>query len=152
MAAGAMADQSGSSPRIFREPELRHLFAREVQRSTRYQDFLSVCLVRPEYGGAPGPDTQIGVARQIAEMLRFTDIVGLVGRDIAVLLVHTPDTDAAAIADRIRDRIHATSFPGASASVQVTVSIGLASFPTHATTDAALLAQAQAHLQTMPQG
>lgn len=151
MPASAMDDRAGSVPRIFREAELRHLLAREVQRCTRYQDFLSVCLVRADYSGAPRSETQTAVAQQIAEMLRSTDIVGDVGHDIAVLLVHTPDTDAAVIVDRIRDRIQAGKFPGATGSGPVTVSVGLVSFPTDATSDTALLSQAQAQLITTPQ-
>lgn len=147
-----MTDQPAASPRIFLEPELRHLLAREVQRCTRYQDFLSVCLVRPDYVPAAGADTQIGVARRIAELLRSTDIIGAVGGDIAILLVHTPEADAVPILDRVRERIQATTFPGATAPVQVTVSLGLASFPTDATSDTALLAQAQAQLPPSPVG
>jgi GGDEF domain-containing protein len=115
---------------------MRILLTREVQRCSRYQDFLTLCLIRALYPGAPLSDVDTSVSRRIAEMLRATDIVGAIGPDIAVLLVHTPDSDGAMIAERIRDRIQSEG--------RVTLSIGLASFPTDATSDAALLAHAQA--------
>ena len=124
--------------RIFSEEEMRHLLAREVQRCTRYQDFLSICLVRTIPSGKPA-EAAASVAERIALMLRATDFVGFIGADIVVLLVHTPDTDAAMITDRIRDRLQ-TGEPGR-------LLIGLASFPTNATSDGGLLAHVEAQLR-----
>lgn len=138
-----MANHSGSTPHPFEEDELRHLLIREVQRSTRYQDFLCLWLVRVTDPGSRMPETRAALARQIAELLRATDIVGAIGPDIAVILVHTPESEAVAIADRVRDRVQRTS--------QVTVSFGLASFPTDATTDAGLIVHAQAQLEAAQQ-
>lgn len=134
-----MANQSEPAPHLFEEEDLRHLLLREVQRSTRYQDFLSLCLIGTAHAGTPLPELQASVARQIAELLRATDIVGTIGSDILVLLVHTPISDAVVIADRIRERVGRED--------RVSLSIGLASFPTDATSDAGLLAHAQAELQ-----
>jgi hypothetical protein len=142
-----MADQLEPSPHLYAEDELRHLFAREVQRSTRYQDFLSLCLIRVT---APKPsplDVRVAIARQVAEMLRSTDLVGSIGEDIAVVLVHTPDTDAAMIADRIRERVGPPSVPASTGSG--TLHIGLACFPVDGTSDDVLLARAQARLEAM---
>jgi len=144
-----MIDESSSPVRTFPEDDLRLLLMREVLRCTRYQDFLTLCLVRPRYAGPPVAALQDAVAREIAEMLRSTDIVGVIGDDVAVLLVHTPGTDGALIGDRIRDRIEATTFSLITPS-QVTLSIGLSCFPTDATADGALLAHAQAQLQAAP--
>ena len=130
-----MTEESGFAPRIFAEDDMRLLLAREVQRCTRYQDFLTVCLVRPASSKMGREELDSTVAPRIAEMLRATDFVGLIGVDIAVLLVHTPDTDAAVITDRIRDRF-ANRFR-----------IGLASFPTNATSEEGLLAHAEAQLE-----
>jgi predicted signal transduction protein with EAL and GGDEF domain len=146
-----MTEQIDSPQRIFSDSEMRHLLTREVQRCTRYQDFLSLCLVTASYPGAPVPEMELAITRRIAAMLRTTDIVGVIGDDIAVLLVHTPDVDAGLIADRIRARIQGDDVeapreltgPG-----RVTLSIGLASFPSDATGDDRLLAHAQAQLQS----
>lgn len=129
--------------RIFSEGDMRHLLSREVQRCTRYQDYLSVCLVRTTPSGR-GP---AGPARRIAEMLRATDFVGIMGADIIVLLVHTPGTDAALITGRIRDRVQADD-PGEAGGLR----IALASFPTDATSDEGLLAHAGAQLQATRPG
>jgi len=144
-----MIDESGPLVRIFQEDELRHLLAREVMRCTRYQDFLTLCLVRPAYPGPPVAALQEAVAREIAEMLRSTDIVGLVEDDVAVLLVHTPAVDGTLIGVRIRERIEATTFSLITPS-QVTLTIALSCFPTDATVDGALLAHARAQLEAAP--
>ena len=142
-----MSDGLSSAPRIFSETELRHLLALEVQRCTRYQDFLSLCLIRAAHSGAPAADRQSMVILRIAEMLRSTDLVGVIGPDIAVLLVHTTDTDAALISERIRDRVESGGSEGAPAPSRPGLGIGLASFPIDATSDADLLAHAQVQLQ-----
>lgn len=141
-----MPDQASQAPRTFSEAETRHLLSREVQRCTRYQDYLSVCLVQPQYRGMPLPDVEAAVTRGIAGMLRSTDIVGAIGLETAVLLVHTPETDALVIADRMRERIKREVTLGAHPGDRVALAIGMASFPTDATTDADLLAHAQARL------
>ncbi|MGH7368456.1 MAG: diguanylate cyclase domain-containing protein [Candidatus Rokuibacteriota bacterium] len=142
-----MADAPGPAPRIFAETELRHLLALEVQRCTRYQDFLSLCLVRADYPGAPPAEPDVAIIQRIAEMLRSTDIVGVIGPNIAVLLVHTQDSDAAVISGRIRDQIQRDTFETVPAPGRVALGIGLASFPTDATSDGGLLTHAQARLQ-----
>lgn len=140
-----MTEAAGDPLRIFHEDEARHLLAREVQRCTRYQDFLTLCLVRVRHPGSPPPALQNAIAREIAEMLRSTDIVGLIGDDIAVLLVHTPGADGTLIGERIREQIEATTFSLITPS-RITLSIVLSCFPTDATADDALLAHAQAQL------
>jgi hypothetical protein len=140
-----MADNLDHSPYLYAEDELRHLLAREVQRSTRYQDFLSLCLIRISSPAPSSPDVRVTIARQVAEMLRSTDLVGSIGEDIGVLLVHTPDTDATLIVSRIRERVDR---PSTSASAgAIAIRIGLACFPTDRTSDHALLARAQALLE-----
>jgi hypothetical protein len=144
-----MIDESSSPVRIFQEDDLRHLLGREILRCTRYQDFLTVFLVRPRYPGPPMAALQTAVAQEIAEMLRSTDIVGLMGDDVAVLLVHTPAVDGILIGERIRERIERTTFSLITPS-EVTLSLAFSCFPTDATADGALLAHAQAQLQAAP--
>jgi GGDEF domain-containing protein len=138
-----MSDEAGSSARVFSETEMRHLLGREILRGTRYQDFLSLYLIRL----APAGNAALreAVAREIAEMLRFTDLVGLIDEDIAVILVHTPSADAVAIGERIRERVEATTFSLITPS-RVALRMGLACFPTDATAEGALLAHAHAQL------
>ena len=145
-----MAEPAAAAPRIFAEAEIRHLLALEVRRSTRYQDFLSVWLVQATYPGARRDDLDVALARRIAEILRATDIVGIVGSEILVLLVHTPDPDSAMIAERIRDQVQAESFDLAPSPGRVSLRIGRASFPSDATSEGGLLLHAQAQLQAAP--
>lgn len=144
-----MADESSTVPRIFPEPEFRHLLAREVQRSTRYQDFLSLCLVRLDYSGEGLFEVRATIAQRVAELLRFTDVVGSVGNDVALLLVHTPDSEASAIIQRLRDHVEGLPLPSSATGTpprRIKVSMAIASFPSDATSDTALLARAQAQL------
>lgn len=140
-----MADKLEPSPQLYAEHELRHLLAREVLRSTRYQDFLTVCLIRVAAAEPSSPQLRDAIARQVAEMLRSTDLVGSIGEDIAVLLVHTPDTEAIMIASRIRDRVDRSSAPPSAGAL--TLHVGLACFPVDGTSDDVLLACAQARLE-----
>jgi GGDEF domain-containing protein len=91
------------------------------------------------------------MAQRIAEMLRATDIVGVLGPDVLVLLVHTPDTEAAMITDRIRDRLLGgdTDKRDIPAVAPGPLRIGLASFPTNSTSDGGLLAHAEVQLQAV---
>jgi GGDEF domain-containing protein len=88
------------------------------------------------------------VARRTAELLRSTDVIGLIDDVIAILLVHTADSDAAAIIERLRSRLEAETFqafPGAPV-VRPVLSLGLASFPTDASVEATLVAEAETRL------
>jgi GGDEF domain-containing protein len=133
--------------RIFSEFEFRHLLGREVQRSTRSQDFLSLCLVRAAHPGVAADDLNTALSLRIADMLRATDVVGLLGQDVAVLLVHTADADAATIVERIRDRVKSFEPLGSLSRSAVVVRLGVASFPTDATADTVLVAHAAAQLE-----
>lgn len=143
-----MTDQPEPSFRIFNEEQFRHLLGREVLRATRYQDFLSLCLARADYPGARSSSVLAEVARRMAELLRSTDVVGLLDDVIAILLVHTAGSDAATIIERLRGRLEAETFQAAPGepAVSLGLSLGLASFPTDATADATLLARAQTRL------
>lgn len=147
--------EAESAPRTFSEAEFRHMLTLEVLRCTRYQDFLSLCLIRATGPGVEGIDLESRIRRYVADMLRSTDFVGSIGQDVAVLLVHTPESDTSLIADRIRDRIRKmfTAPVGAGGrsggspeSSRVYLRLGFACFPTDGTSDDALLAHAAARL------
>src|SRR5262245_35299863 len=131
---------------VFVEEAFRHLLSREATRATRYQDFFSVCLVRPDMPASNEPIAE-QVSRKIAQFLRSTDMVGRVQGGIAVLLLHTEGTDAERVAERLREHIEQVAFPGESGgSRQITLSVGSVSFPRDGYNDTVLLTQAQAHL------
>jgi diguanylate cyclase (GGDEF)-like protein len=140
-----------TSAEVLPEETFRHWLAKEASRATRYQDFFSVCLIKPDPAEASGNgagDLQQAVSRKIAELLRSTDVVGRVREGTAVLLLHTASTEARRVAERIRARLENVAFPGGSgaAARRITLSVGEVSFPRDGCNDKVLLARAQAHL------
>ena len=89
--------------------------------------------VNDQYGHAEGDQVLAGVGAALRSVLRAGDFAGRNGgEEFAVLL---PDTDIAAaleIAERVRATIAEVTMPGT--DVPVTVSIGVAGFPGHAST------------------
>ena len=143
-----MVEQPRELPIILGEPDFRRMLTREVQRATRYQDFLSLFLVRLVPSGASDASLRDRVAARVVEMLRASDLVGVVGDDVAVILVHTPDTDAIGITERTQRALAelVASAPRGAAASPVSVQLALAAFPGDATSDEALLALASGRL------
>jgi hypothetical protein len=137
---------------ILREPDLRRMLAWEVQRATRYQDFLSLCVVRLAHPRTPLSALREGVARKLVELLRSSDVVGTVGEDLVVLLVHTPSSDALGITERLQRVIQefVVAKRPADEPLDVVVQWSLVAFPSDATSDELLLARAQARLPGSP--
>ena len=133
---------------VYLEETFRHFLTREAQRATRYQDYFSICLLKPDRVDGAGEDVQQALTRKISQFLRSTDLVGRVHDGIAILLLHTEGADAVRVAERIRDHIEHVAFgtaPGDSPR-QLTLSVGGVSFPRDGYNDTVLLSRAQAHL------
>ena len=144
-----MSDFIEPTTGVFAEGAFRHLLTREASRATRYQDFFSVCLLRPDIDcSQASADVERTVTRKIAQFLRSTDMIGRVDDRIAVLLLHTEGADAVRVAERLRSNIEQVAFPksGPNASGHVTLSVGGVSFPRDGYSDSVLLSRAQAHL------
>lgn len=136
---------------VFHEEAFRHLLIREAGRATRYQDFFSVCVLRPDVEGDQrrmGEDVERAISEKIPEFVRATDFVGQLSSAIAVILLHTAGADALRVAERIRASIEQVAFrEGPEGRPQrLTVSVGNVSFPRDGHTDSILLAQAMAYL------
>jgi diguanylate cyclase (GGDEF)-like protein len=137
---------------VLGEEAFRHLLAREAGRATRYQDFFSVCLVRPDL---PESDPALGerlhraVSAKIAESLRATDLVGQFRDGVAVLLLNTASGDAVRVAERLRSQIERVAFPAGpdGSPRRVTVSVGEVCFPHDGHNEQGLLARARACLE-----
>jgi len=142
-----MAEQHSEMP-ILREPDLRRMLAWEIQRATRYQDFLSLCVVRLTHPRTPLGALREEVARKLVELLRSSDVVGTVGEDLVVLLVHTPGSDALGITERLQRVIQefVVAKRPADEPLDVVVQWSLVAFPSDATSDESLLTRAQARL------
>ena len=137
---------------VFHEEAFRHLLTREAGRATRYQDFFSVCLVRPDAAGDQrqvGEEIERAISQKIPEFVRATDLVGQLSSAIAVILLHTAGSDALRVAERIRSNIEQVAFrEGPEGRPQrLTVSVGKVSFPHDGHTDLILLSQAMAYLE-----
>lgn len=145
-----MPDFMDPSSGVFGEEAFHQLLTREASRATRYQDFFSVCLVRPD-GAGPEPDgaMQQALARKITQFLRSTDVVARIREGIAILLLNTPDADAARVAERIRAHLENVSFQSGPAEPvrSVTLSMGLVSFPRDGHNETVLLSRAQTRLK-----
>ena len=135
---------------VFGEGAFHQLLTREASRATRYQDFFSVCLARPDATG-PEPDGAMrqAVARKITQILRSTDVVAHLRDCVAILLLNTPDADAAHVAERIRSHLENVSFQPdpAGPARRVTLSMGLVAFPRDGHNEIVLLSRAQSRLK-----
>ena len=135
---------------VFHEEAFRHLLTREAGRATRYQDFFSVCLLRPDVSDDRRQMEEIerAISEKIPEFVRATDLVGQLSSAIAVILLHTAGADALRVAERIRGSLEQVAFrEGPEGRPQrLTVSVGKVSFPSDGHTDAILLSQALAYL------
>ncbi|HET8576775.1 MAG TPA: hypothetical protein VFO18_06740, partial [Methylomirabilota bacterium] len=69
-----MSDFFDAASGVFGEEAFQQLLAREISRSTRYNDFFSLCLAKPDgIGGGPANGQLLkAVARKVAEFLRST--------------------------------------------------------------------------------
>jgi diguanylate cyclase (GGDEF)-like protein len=146
----------GQTP-VFREEAFLQMLNREAARAIRYQDFFSVCLLRPDRPGATwrlSEDIDRAVSEKVPEFVRATDVVGQLSSAIAVILLHTAGEDALRVADRIRANIEQVAFreKGQGAPQRLTVSVGQVSFPYDGHDHAALLSQAMAYLEQATRG
>lgn len=96
--------------------------------------------VNDTHGHATGDAVLVGVSAACREALRAMDIFGRIGgEEFLVVLPETDEAQAIASADRLRARIAALETPAPTASVRITVSIGIAVSNTKAAdVDAAL--------------
>ena len=138
---------------VFHEHAFRHLLTREAGRATRYQDFFSVCLLRPDVARDDREhirdEVERAIAEKIPEFVRATDLVGQLSSAIVVMLLHTAGAEALRVAERIRSNIEQVAFregPGGRPQ-RLTVSVGKVSFPHDGHTDSILLSQAMAYLE-----
>lgn len=114
----------------------------EIRRARRYASSVSVVfmdldgfkLVNDAYGHRAGSVTLTEVAEVITSSVRDSDFVARFGGDEFVLML--PETGARAalqMAERVRTHISSHRFSGGvGASIHLTASFGVASFPEHA--------------------
>ena len=113
----------------------------EIQRAARYGNPLSVLFldldrfksVNDVHGHLVGSETLRSLARLLSECVRQVDTLARYGGDeFTILLVDTPHEVALKVAERIRSRIESHLFEaGREGTLRLTISIGVATCPTH---------------------
>lgn len=83
--------------------------------------------VNDQYGHLCGDDVLRHLAKEIAGVLRSSDVLGRYGgEEFCVFLPNTTEGDAVGLAERIRARIEASPLKISRAAIKATVSIGVA--------------------------
>lgn len=123
---------------------LEERLAEEIARTDRYGGRLSLLMmdlddfkdVNDRLGHHAGDVALIAVAREIGREKRLSDVAARFGGEEFVLVLPETDEDrAATIGERLRVRI-ANSHP---AGARITISVGVACVPVHATDGASLM-------------
>jgi len=139
----------------------RHLMgtlANEVQRSRRLRRTFSVLMADVDHfkrfndtgGHLAGDAALVKVAEILRKATRGVDSVARYGgEEFLVMLIEAPLATAAIVAERIRARVASEPFEGG----KVTVSVGIAEYPSHGDTPEELIASADAAMyQAKSQG
>ncbi|MBE0606533.1 MAG: GGDEF domain-containing protein [Deltaproteobacteria bacterium] len=122
---------------------------REMKRSERYRNFFCVLFmdidffkrVNDAHGHLVGSRVLVEVGTVLRACVRDSDTVVRYGGDeFVVLLVETNADEAMIVAERMRKMVEAEAFvKEGGLGVRLTISIGIAAFPEHATTKQNLL-------------
>ncbi len=121
---------------VFSEDAFQHMLTRETGRAARYQDFFSLCLLKPDVDeGSKESEAELeaAISKKIPEFVRSTDMVGRLAPGIGIVLLYTSSEEAIGVANRIRTDIEQVTFTDrpAGRSHRLTLSIGEVSFPHH---------------------
>lgn len=133
----------------------------ELARARRFERPLSLLMldidhfkrVNDTHGHQAGDVVLKGLSKLLGRLARAVDrVCRYGGEEIAIILPETGLDGAACIADRMRAAVEAEAFEfGHGTSIRVTVSIGVASWPTHADNAQSLVAAADSALYTAKQ-
>ncbi len=124
---------------IYNHRHLHESLTQEIERAKRYNTPLTCLMldiddfkkVNDEQGHPFGDYVLKKIAHVLLETMRRTDIVGRYGgEEFLVLMPHTHTQAALPIAERLIAAIQNCPFETKNHAVQVTASIGLATFPT----------------------
>ncbi|MHB8418504.1 MAG: GGDEF domain-containing protein [Myxococcales bacterium] len=144
----------------------RHLFDRlelEVTRAQRFGNDLSLVMIDIDHfklyndrnGHPAGDEVLKGVAAALERTVRKVDTVARYGgEEFSVILPQIRREEALAVAEKLRRSVEAADFPNAAVlpGGRVTISVGLAHFPSDAQDQTQLLARADAALYAAKNG
>ncbi len=138
--------------KLYNSRYLNVVLDRELKRSERYRNFFSVLFmdvdffkrVNDGHGHLVGSRVLVEVGSVLRACVRETDTVVRYGGDeFVVLLVETNAEDALLVAERMRKMTEAKTFgQDFGLDIRLTISIGIAAFPEHASTKQHLLVMA----------
>jgi len=123
---------------LFNHRQTREQLQREFERVSRYAGSLSLLMIDIDHfkqvndgHGHPAGDLVLReVARVVKEAVRAVDIVGRYGgEEFVAILPQTDVEEARLLAERLRKAVEALAVPVGNASVHVTISTGIASYP-----------------------
>lgn len=142
-----MTDFVDAATGVFSEDAFQDMLTRETGRAARYQDFFSLCLVKPDVDAGSDvteQEIEIAISKKIREFVRATDMVGRLANGIGIVLLYTSGEDAITVANRIRRVIEQVTFRGRppGRANRLTLSIGEVSFPRHGHDGRSLLGMA----------
>jgi diguanylate cyclase (GGDEF)-like protein len=137
---------------LFQYEAFLHLLLRETGRGTRYRDFFTLCIFKPDI---PPEDAgfeetiETALSTRVTEFIRSTDIVGRFPTGLAVLLLHTGHAEALGVAERVRAGVRRMEFRRGPdlPPRRLTLSAGIVSFPRDGQTSTTLLSRAQRYLE-----
>jgi diguanylate cyclase (GGDEF)-like protein len=136
---GKWVDQlTGGANRLY----FQQRFESEIRRTENYRHGLALLMfdidefkkINDTYGHQAGDVVIKKMAELVKKNTRSSDLVGRYGGDeFMVLITSTTEEKAVSITDKLREKIATTVFaiPGTQDPVRITVSGGLAMFPTH---------------------
>ena len=116
-------------------------FDEEVNRASRFKHMLGLVvfdldkfkLINDNHGHLYGDYVLQEVSNIIAENVRAIDVVGRYGgEEFALLLVNTDVKECLPLVERIVEKIANKTFLKGGISAKITISAGMAGFPTHA--------------------
>ncbi|HEY5927323.1 MAG TPA: diguanylate cyclase [Kofleriaceae bacterium] len=132
----SMAVRDGLT-RCFNHKYFKMRLEQEAARALRYEEPLTVAMldidhfkqVNDRHGHPTGDEVLRHLANVVMATVRSTDVVARYGgEEFGLLFVQSGLPEASIIANRIRERVAKSSFAVEEASVQISVSIGLAQY------------------------
>jgi len=114
------------------------LVSNEVQRVGRYQERFSILMIdvdhfkdiNDQHGHPAGDAVLRELAQIVKETVRTVDAAGRYGgEEFIVILPHTSYEEARSTGERVRQKVAARSFRSGMATIPVTVSVGVATYP-----------------------
>jgi diguanylate cyclase (GGDEF)-like protein len=127
---------------VANRPYFQQRFEREIRRTENYRYALALFMfdidefkkINDTYGHRAGDVVIKKMAELAKKNTRSSDLVGRYGGDeFMVLITATTEEQAVSFADKLREKITTTdiAIPGTDVPVRITISGGLAMFPTH---------------------